>query len=157
MFILRCSGNFTILFYSIFIQVLGFKEKKSNDELSINIIVHIKNRQNRCANLLVNLVFIVISRNFYFLFYYPKWNFSWIYSYIFGASNGNTSIENMKSLVPFLHQTCRNTIYPRSNVKRFIVPDQLVHWAETYAEYKPVWYESPHIDGASWADPAIGK
>lgn len=63
----------------------------------------------------------------------------------------------MKSLVPFLHQTCRNTIYPRSNVKRFNVPDHLVDWTEAYAEYVPVFYESSSISGAPWADPAIGK
>lgn len=63
----------------------------------------------------------------------------------------------MKSLVPFLHQTCRNAVYPRSNVKRFSVPDHLVNWSETYAEYMPVFYESPHISAASWADPAIGS
>lgn len=64
--------------------------------------------------------------------------------------------ENMK-IVPFIHQTCRNTIYPRSNVTRFTVPDHLVKWADEYADYSPVFYESSHITGAVWADPPIGK
>lgn len=93
--------------------------------------------------------------------------FSWIYFYILGVGivhnqrnlgdNLTIIVENMKSVVPFLHQTCRNTVYPRSNIKRFSVPDHLVHWNDTYAEYLPVFYESPHISGATWADPAIGK
>lgn len=96
------------------------------------------------------------------------WIFSWNFSYIIGAPIGykqlnlsdsrtTTAVRNMKSVVPFLHQTCRNTVYPRSSVKRFNVPDHLINWTETYADYLPVFYESPHISGASWADPEIGK
>lgn len=59
-------------------------------------------------------------------------------------------------IVPFIHQTCRNAIYPRSNVKRFNVPDHLVRWSEHYADYLPVFYESPNILRAVWADPAVG-
>lgn len=60
-------------------------------------------------------------------------------------------------IVPFIHQTCRNTIYPRSNVTRFPVPDHLVKWTDKYADYLPVFYESLHLNGAVWADPPIGK
>lgn len=60
-------------------------------------------------------------------------------------------------LVPFIHQTCRNTIYPKSNVKRFNVPDHLVKWTNKFADYLPVFYESPNIIDASWADPMIGN
>lgn len=72
-------------------------------------------------------------------------------------SEDYTNITRNMRIVPFIHQTCRNTIYPRSNVKRFTVPDLLVNWSEKYADYLPVFYESPNIIGASWADPAIGK
>lgn len=59
-------------------------------------------------------------------------------------------------IVPFLHHTCRNTIYPQSNVKRFPVPDNVVGWIEKYAEYKPEFHESPVLAGKPWADPPIG-
>lgn len=86
-----------------------------------------------------------------------------MFASLFGNENQNSSdsittlVTNMKNLVPFIHQTCRNAIYPRSNVKRFNVPKHLVNWNETYAEYLPTFYESPHIHGASWADPDIGE
>lgn len=61
--------------------------------------------------------------------------------------------ENMKA-VPFL--PIRNTVYPRSNVMRFPVPDNLVSWMVNYTDYSPEFYESPNIHGKLYADPEIG-
>lgn len=63
---------------------------------------------------------------------------------------------DIMNIVPFLHQTCRNTIYAQTNIKRFPVPDHLVSWANNYAEYKPIFYESSNLIGKSFADPSIG-
>lgn len=52
----------------------------------------------------------------------------------------------------FRHIMCRNGLYPRSNVSRFPVPDELVFWTEPFAEYNPPFYTAPHIGGQSWAD-----
>lgn len=60
-----------------------------------------------------------------------------------------------KKIVPFLHQTCRNTVYP-NGIQRFAVPENLINWSKKYPEYKPAFYESPNLIGAPYADPAIG-
>lgn len=65
-------------------------------------------------------------------------------------------LNNMKSMA-FIHKCCRNTIYPKSNVTRFMVPDHLVNWQEFFLEYSPIAYESPNLIGKPWADPVIGK
>lgn len=57
----------------------------------------------------------------------------------------------------FLHRNCRNAIYPQSNVFRFPVPDNLVNWCENFADYTPVFHESPSIAGKPFADPPIGR
>lgn len=54
------------------------------------------------------------------------------------------------------HFKCRGGLYPRSNIKRFIVPDDKVSWSTEFTEYAPVNYTSPHINGKVWADPDIG-
>lgn len=56
-----------------------------------------------------------------------------------------------------LQRNCRNAIYGRSQIQRFPVPDNLVAWTVTFADYAPVRYESPSLIGKSWADPSIGK
>ncbi|XP_075161795.1 putative nudix hydrolase 6 [Haematobia irritans] len=53
------------------------------------------------------------------------------------------------------HTTCRNNIYPRSEVKRFHVPDECIPWCIAYKDYKPPIYTSPHINGQIWADPDL--
>uniref|UniRef100_A0A1I8NHG4 Nudix hydrolase domain-containing protein n=1 Tax=Musca domestica TaxID=7370 RepID=A0A1I8NHG4_MUSDO len=53
-----------------------------------------------------------------------------------------------------LHATCRNNVYPRSEVKRFPVPDKYVPWNVPF-EYDPPTYTSAHIAGQVWADPDI--
>ncbi|EDW17122.1 ADP-ribose pyrophosphatase, mitochondrial [Drosophila mojavensis] len=52
----------------------------------------------------------------------------------------------------FRHIMCRNNIYPRSNVTRFSVPDDLVFWNVPYESYCPTCYTAPHINGQTWAD-----
>ncbi|XP_036336332.1 ADP-ribose pyrophosphatase, mitochondrial [Rhagoletis pomonella] len=56
----------------------------------------------------------------------------------------------------FKHITCRNNIYPKSTVKRFIVPDEFVYWSVDYSKYTPPIYTAPHINGQPWADADIG-
>lgn len=55
----------------------------------------------------------------------------------------------------FRHIMCRNNVYPRSNVTRFSVPDDLVFWNVSYESYCPNCYTAPHIGGQIWADPPI--
>lgn len=52
----------------------------------------------------------------------------------------------------FRHIMCRNNVYPRSNVTRFSVPDDLVFWNVPYESYCPTCYTAPHINGQMWAD-----
>ncbi|TDG47373.1 hypothetical protein AWZ03_006232 [Drosophila navojoa] len=52
----------------------------------------------------------------------------------------------------FRHIMCRNNVYPRSNVTRFSVPDDLVFWNVPYESYCPTCYTAPHINGQTWAD-----
>ena len=54
-----------------------------------------------------------------------------------------------------LNRTCRNNIYPKSEIKRFPVPDKCVQWCVPYKEYAPVSYTAPHIFSQVWADPDI--
>lgn len=56
----------------------------------------------------------------------------------------------------FLHITCRNNTYPKSNVTRFPVPNEYVPWSVPYASYTPPAYTAPHINGQVWADPELG-
>lgn len=55
----------------------------------------------------------------------------------------------------FKHIRCRNDFYPRSKVKRFPVPDELVFWKADYPDYDPPDYTSPGIKGQSYADPDV--
>ncbi|XP_073838055.1 ADP-ribose pyrophosphatase, mitochondrial [Musca autumnalis] len=54
-----------------------------------------------------------------------------------------------------LHVTCRNNIYPRSELKRFSVPDKYVPWSVSFEEYEPSTYTAAHIAGQLWADPDL--
>lgn len=72
------------------------------------------------------------------------------------TENSSNFVKTMKT-VQFIHKTCRNSIYPGSNVNRFYVPDHLVSWNEAFSEYIPVFYESPSLIGKPYADPTIGK
>lgn len=76
---------------------------------------------------------------------------------IAAGNDKNSDQHSYAIMVPFLHKTCRNCIYPRSNVKRFTVPDHLISWTEQFAEYLPEFYESPNLVGKPYADPQIGK
>lgn len=58
--------------------------------------------------------------------------------------------------VQFIHRNCRNSIYPRTNIQRITVSDQLVRWCEPFADYKPIFYEADSLNHATWADRRIG-
>ncbi|KAM8709541.1 hypothetical protein ACLKA7_016359 [Drosophila subpalustris] len=47
---------------------------------------------------------------------------------------------------------CRNSVYPRSNVSRYPVSDEVVFWSDNYDGYCPPSYTAAHIGGQSWAD-----
>lgn len=55
----------------------------------------------------------------------------------------------------FRNIKCRNSLYARSSVNRFPVPDEFVAWSVEFAEYKPEFYESEVLKGKPWADPNI--
>ncbi|XP_029462873.1 ADP-ribose pyrophosphatase, mitochondrial-like isoform X2 [Rhinatrema bivittatum] len=57
-----------------------------------------------------------------------------------------------------LHTKARTTPYPGSQVKRAVVPDDMVSWSVSWPEYKPVEYTAPAILARPvWADPLIGE
>lgn len=55
----------------------------------------------------------------------------------------------------FKHIACRNTIYAKTGIKRFTVPDELVPWEVKFDTYQPPFFESPGIIDKPWADPKI--
>lgn len=55
------------------------------------------------------------------------------------------------------HFKCRNSIYPRSAIERFMVPDDKINWSVEYKEYKPPNHTAKSIYGKPWADPDIGN
>ena len=65
------------------------------------------------------------------------------------------SMKSARNLMK--HLKCINSIYPRSEVQRFPVPEEKISWDEDYLEYKPIFYESPVLAGKEWADSAIGE
>lgn len=64
--------------------------------------------------------------------------------------------EKMKPAI-LKHIKCINSIYPKSNIQRFPIPENFINWSENYEEYQPVLYESPVLAGKEWADPPIGN
>jgi len=54
---------------------------------------------------------------------------------------------------PTANAKCRNTRYPRSDVERFHVPDDIVDWTVDWPEYRPPTYTSPRTVGKPWSDP----
>lgn len=55
-----------------------------------------------------------------------------------------------------VHSKCRVGFYPRSNLKRFPVPDDKVDWSTEYKQYNPPNYTFPGLHGKPYADPEIG-
>lgn len=51
----------------------------------------------------------------------------------------------------FKHVACRNNVYAKS-FQRCPVPDDFISWSVPFEFYKPLFYESPGIDGKPWAD-----
>ncbi|XP_037044814.1 ADP-ribose pyrophosphatase, mitochondrial-like [Bradysia coprophila] len=58
----------------------------------------------------------------------------------------------MKAAI-FRNANCRNSVYARSSINRFRVPDEFVFWTVEFADYKPIFYESDVLSGKPWADP----
>ena len=55
-----------------------------------------------------------------------------------------------------LHQKARQPFYPKSDIKRFPVPDDKVDWAVDWPEYDPVDYTSSSVLAMPpWADTEI--
>ncbi|XP_013145242.1 PREDICTED: ADP-ribose pyrophosphatase, mitochondrial isoform X3 [Papilio polytes] len=53
------------------------------------------------------------------------------------------------------HVKARCPVYPRTQIKKFTVPDDKVLWTVEYKEYKPRFYTAPSVYGKPWADPDI--
>jgi len=56
-------------------------------------------------------------------------------------------------MCPAANMKCRNTMYPRSQVERFPVPDDKVDWSVDWPEYSPPTFTSSYAIGKPWADP----
>ncbi|XP_061189697.1 ADP-ribose pyrophosphatase, mitochondrial-like [Saccostrea echinata] len=71
--------------------------------------------------------------------------------------NKATSVARFSSAMkPKCHIKARCEIYPRSEVKRFPVPDEKVPWTVSFPDYKPVDYTAPSIlKRPVYADPDI--
>ncbi len=56
-----------------------------------------------------------------------------------------------------MHTKCRYpNAYPRSDVKRFEVPDELVPWSKAFQEYKPTEFTASSVLAKPvWADPDL--
>lgn len=52
----------------------------------------------------------------------------------------------------FVHKVCRNSLYQKSGVRRFTVPDKFVKWSVPFPGYKPVYYENPKLKNNQGAD-----
>ncbi|KRX83187.1 ADP-ribose pyrophosphatase, mitochondrial [Trichinella sp. T6] len=57
----------------------------------------------------------------------------------------------------YLHFKCRNSVYARSNIQRFHVPDDHVKWSVCFDDYRPVEYTAATVAHAPWADPEIAQ
>lgn len=52
-----------------------------------------------------------------------------------------------------MHVKCRNAVYPRTDIKRFLVPDEKAPWSVSFPEYAPVKYTADSVlKGPVWAD-----
>lgn len=56
-----------------------------------------------------------------------------------------------------LHHKCRNSIYPKSNILRYSVPDEKVFWEVHWPDYAPVVFTSSVIKNQVWADPSLDE
>ncbi|XP_060803532.1 ADP-ribose pyrophosphatase, mitochondrial [Amyelois transitella] len=72
-------------------------------------------------------------------------------------SSSRTLMARPQVALMSIHFKCRGGTYPRSNVLRFIVPDDKVSWSTEYTSYKPPNYTEPGLTGKPWADPDIGN
>ncbi|XP_026225582.1 ADP-ribose pyrophosphatase, mitochondrial [Anabas testudineus] len=73
------------------------------------------------------------------------------------VSLSTNSIWTMSSSAA-LHVKSRCAQYPGSNIRRFSVPDDKVHWSQNWPDYDPVSYTAPVVQNKPvWADPDIGS
>lgn len=54
-----------------------------------------------------------------------------------------------------LHNKCRNSVYPSSDIKRFVVPDDKITWNIEFPNYSPIEYNSKVLQGKLWSDSDI--
>ena len=54
-----------------------------------------------------------------------------------------------------MHTKCRNSIYPKSTIERFFVPNDFVNFDTNFPDYNPPNYTADFIKRASWADPDV--
>ncbi|XP_055378615.1 putative nudix hydrolase 6 isoform X2 [Condylostylus longicornis] len=81
-----------------------------------------------------------------------------IFSFLFDRYLHTSKMcSNIVKLGVFKHLSCRNSIYPQSDIKRFTVPDEFVFWSCDFTKYDPPSYTSEHIHGKVYADPEIGE
>lgn len=56
-----------------------------------------------------------------------------------------------------LHIKARSPVYPGSDVRRCLVPDDKVPWETEWLDYSPMKYTAPAVAANPvWADPDIG-
>lgn len=63
------------------------------------------------------------------------------------ASVGRTTLKMLTN------EKCRNSVYPRTKLNRFNVPDLFLKWETDFPDYTPISYTSDSIKGQPWADP----
>ncbi|XP_055608307.1 ADP-ribose pyrophosphatase, mitochondrial [Uranotaenia lowii] len=61
---------------------------------------------------------------------------------------------SLAAMIPgvYKHWNCRNNVYPRSDVRRYPVPDESVFWTASYPDYQPPVHEADVLKGKEWAD-----
>ncbi|XP_055619901.1 ADP-ribose pyrophosphatase, mitochondrial [Toxorhynchites rutilus septentrionalis] len=63
-------------------------------------------------------------------------------------------VATLAVMIPgiYKHSRCRNNVYPRSDVRRYPVPDESVFWSQPYPDYQPPVYDASVLEGKEWAD-----
>ncbi|XP_058465432.1 ADP-ribose pyrophosphatase, mitochondrial [Malaya genurostris] len=73
------------------------------------------------------------------------------------GSLSRIAVPTLTAMIPgiYKHSRCRNNVYPRSDVRRYPVPDEDVCWSVVYSDYQPPFYEASVMKGKEWADSAF--
>ncbi|KAK0167120.1 hypothetical protein PV327_004559 [Microctonus hyperodae] len=56
-------------------------------------------------------------------------------------------------MIKMMHHKCRQEFYASSQIKRFLISDNLVPWSTEFRDYNPTQYTC--IKGAPWEDPNV--